>query len=243
MRRVATLAVVLLLVASAAACGGGSDTTAKRSKRDTSSAPKQLSADEPGCEYIVAGTDARATTPTGTVEYLTNAVATPTACYDKVSFMFDPGDSPDGLPPAYRVEYREEPFGLEFEGKTVNTSTAGCCAGPAPDVEAVLFVAFVPASTTDTRNGRSTDTYLGNLRLSLKDMEHVLIVEWIQPESLPPDPTPEDQSDNAVIWLIGLDEKRPFTVDFATNCTGTEAETTTTTSPTTCPHVNVLIMH
>jgi hypothetical protein len=160
-----------------------------------------------------------------------------------VSFVFDQGDAPDGQPPAYFVEYREAPFGLlDAEQKPINNSTAGCCAGPTADVEAVLFVLLAPAATTDVRNGRSVDTYLGNLRLALEGMEHVLIVEWIQPERLPPDPTPENQNDNGVVWLIGLDEQRPFTVDFATNCSSATSPTTSTTAPTTCPHVDVLIM-
>lgn len=235
--RAGRLVVATLLVALTA-CGGGDGSSGARSsgqRGEQQEARPELSTDDPGCEFIVAGTGTRSTTPGESVEYLVDAVAEPFECFDKVTFTFDPGDAPvEDTPPGYTVEYREPPFGLVGpDGEPVANSTEGCCAGEAADANAVLYVEMQPASTTDLRNPplirncEGAQTYCGNLRLRLEGMEHVVIVEWITPDNLPPDPTPEDPSDNKVIWLIGLDERRPFTVDFARDPT---------------PHVNVLIM-
>jgi hypothetical protein len=221
--RVLMVVIVLPLVV-VAGCGGGSsdataskDSGAKGNATKGGSPPKQPDPTD-ACQYIVAGTESRSTPAPGDgVPYLVSAVAEPTTCYDKVSFVFDEGDS-SGLPPGYTVEYRKKPFDLP---PGITTSTAGF-----KDAEFVLYVELMPAATEDVRNPRrSVDTYLGNLRLLLPDeIQHVTIVEWV--DTLP-DVTPEDQTDPKVVWLIGLDEKRPFTVDFASQP----------------PRVNVLIMN
>ena len=144
------------------------------------------------------------------------ADATATACYDKITFYFSQGDGPD-LPPGYTVEYRKEPFGLEG----IPTSTGGF-----KEARAVLYIEIPHASATDNRNPpRLTETYKGNLRLGLKGMKHTVIVEYI---SKVVDPTPFENPDDAkIVWLIGLDERRPFTVDAANQP----------------PRVSVLVMH
>jgi hypothetical protein len=71
-----------------------------------------------------------------------------------------------------------------------------------------------PTSTVDLRfAGSGRRTYRGNLRLALdKAIQHTVIVEWLDQVE---DTTPEDPTDDKIIWVIGLDEKRPFTVDSA----------------------------
>jgi len=228
------LALVLL---AASACGGGSSgsssTTSKSgktsSKTSTSSSKgsgKPTTTSTTGCRFIVAGTAKRfeQPEPNAVVQYLTDAVATPTGCYDKVTFTFDKGDA-DGLQaPGYLVEYRKKPaFGLVgLDGKPLNTTTGGF-----RDAKAVLYVEMTPAATNDLRNpARPITTWDRFLRLPFKHMKHVVIVEW--PQKLPPDATPTNPNDDKVIWLIGLDKKRPFTVDYATQPV---------------PHISVLIMH
>ena len=265
--RSVTLVLVVTLVA-ACSSGGGSGGSGSSSVSHTATTNSTTTAD-PGCKYIVASTGSRYT-PQGTnLEYLVNAVAEPTACYDKVTFTFDRGNG-DDLPPGYTVEYRAAPFGLEG----VASSTAGF-----KDAKVVLYVEFRPTSTVDLRTGRSKQMYNGNLRLLLNGMRHTVIVEWLK--DLAPSPEPAsvtaatlgtaggsacnekasssttssapsststttttkpkskstttsssttttaplpttstsvgtiDVSQQRVVWLIGLDECRPFTVDAA----------------------------
>jgi hypothetical protein len=229
-RRVAPLAVVVALAAMSACASSADDqSTARKGSAKRHAVPTRLTADNPGCQYIVTGTEKRSTTPSTDLEYMTGAVAEPAACYDKVTFEFDKGDGA-GLPPGYTVEYRKKPFGLTGpDGKAIATSTGGF-----KEVKAVLYVEMQPTSTQDHRNPRrSIDTYPGNLRLLLKGMKHVVIVEWVQklPESLPSPTTTTSSAApvvQRVVWLIGLDQKRPFTVDYASEPN---------------PHVSVLIMH
>lgn len=240
MRRAGLTFLVAIVLVALTACGGGSSSddqsSSTKTKKKDNNTQEGISANDPGCRFIVAATGSRSTIPGATVEYLTSAVAEPFACYDKVTFTFDPGDAPvEETPPAYTVEYRKAPFGLlKADDKGISTSTAGF-----KEANAVLYVEMTPASTTDRRTPPQLrdcppSTYCGNLRLLLKDMHHVVIVEWVK--NLPEGessavttttvagaaPTPE-----RVVWLIGLDRKRPFTVDFAREPT---------------PHVNVLIM-
>ena len=136
--------------------------------------------------------------------YLTDAVVEPTVCYDKITFTFDPGDGPD-LPPGYVVEYRKPPF---VEG--IHTTTEGF-----KDAKAVLYVEMQPTATVDRRfAGSGRLTYRGNQRLGFDSakMKHTVIVEWLKDYQ---DPTPDDPTDDKVIWVIGLDKKVAFTVDSA----------------------------
>lgn len=213
-RRVAGFLVVTALVVGAAACGGAADQKTASERRAAVGAGERV-IKGPGCEFIVAGTERRFTQKLPNVQYLQTAVAEPTECYDKITFVFDKGAGED-LPPGYNVEYREDPFG--YDG--IPNSTGGF-----DEAKAVLVVEFQPASAAGNADG-SIDEYQGNLRLSLpKEIRHTVIVEWL---SKLEDTTPEDPTDDKVVWLIGLDRKMPFTVDAAN-------------APV--PHVSVLIMH
>ena len=199
--RVVGLTVVLTF--AAAACAGGGGATATRTSA-TSSASRG-----PGCRFIVASEAKRTTVPIiNQTVFLDDASAVPTVCYDKITFTFAAGAGGD-LPPAYSVQY------VPLNAPTVaNTGTASLTG-----VKAVLEVVIRPA--TDSFAG--TATYKGNLRLALTPMNHTLIVEYL---SNLPQPSP-DPNQSQVVWLIGLDEKRPFTTDAAD-------------SP---PRVNVLVMN
>jgi hypothetical protein len=195
--RPGVVAAFVCLTAAGVACGSSSDTSA--------SAPLQSRhrADAgPGCQHIVASEGRRFRRPGKNLMYLDDAVAEPTVCYDKITFVFDVADGPD-LPPGYVVEYRKPPF---VQG--INTTTEGF-----KDAKAVLYVELQPTATVDRRfAGSGRLTYRGNQRLALEGMKHTVIVEWVKDYE---DPTPEDPTDDKVIWLIGLDKRRPFTVDSA----------------------------
>ena len=121
--------------------------------------------------------------------FLTDAVAQPTTCYDEVLFTFQATGA--DFPPGYEVEYRKGPF---TEGPTgAPVSMLG---------NAFLYVTFKPAQSVDRSNpGRPKQTYPGNLLLRLKGMRHTEIVRKLI------------DGDGTVMWIIGLDTKRPFTVD------------------------------
>ncbi|SRR6266540_4188783 len=215
---VVACALTTLLVATAACSGESNDASASR-PRERASARHKARHQDPGCRFIVASDGKRALSGPKGLEYLTDAVVEPTTCYDKITFTFDQGNNPD-MPPGYTVQYRKAPY-VQVGGQPLHSSTEGFKAA-----HAVLVVEFTPASTFDGRNpGAGRTTYKGNLRLLFdsQKVHHTAIVEWLDKY---PDTTPDVVTDNKLVWLIGLDTKRPFTVDAAS----------------TPPRVNVLIM-
>ena len=256
-RFVGAVALVVL-----SACGGSAasseQSAGKSSNKDNTPTPTGISADDLGCRYIVAGNKSRATNPGGPTQYLTLPVAESFGCYDKVTFTFaadedapPPAEAvePFTCIPAYTVEYREAPFGLlkpdpatpPEDWKGVSTSTAGF-----DEAKAVLYVEISPAISVSEYPRKPELAYPGGLRLVFpaSEMHHLEIVEWVKnlPEgeqttattTTVPGVAPVPQR---VVWLIGLDEKRPFTVDCAT---GPAQNTTCPVAE--CAHISVLIM-
>jgi hypothetical protein len=200
-------AVAMTLVAASCFGGGGGSSSRSRSSSGGSSS-------DPGCQFIVAGEEKRATVPIITMPVaLIDAAARPTVCYDKITFTFQPGNDGD-LPPSYSVFYAKPPFapGLVTSGESL------------PGVHTFLEVMMTPASETDLRNPtNASQTYKGNLRLTFpQTMHHTLIVELLH--TFPQGPNPLAP---VLVWVIGLDGRHPFTTDAAN-------------SP---PRVNVLIMN
>jgi hypothetical protein len=111
-------------------------------------------------------------------------------CGDKITFTFKPTGA--NVPPGYAIEYRDPPFVEGDEGQ-YTVETLG---------NAFLYITFKPASETDWTSGSPKKTYPGNLKLRLDDMHYTEIVRKII-----------DHPDGTQSWLIGLTEKRPFTVD------------------------------
>jgi hypothetical protein len=201
--------VAAALVAPSCFGGGSSASPSHRARRSVAA-----SSNDPGCQFIVAGDAKRSTVPlVNMAEYLIDATARPSVCYDKITFTFERGNSPN-LAPSYSVFYRQPPIAPGLVSATESL----------PGVHAILEVMITPASETDVRNpGSPVNTYLGNLRLQLNGMRHTLIVELLRGF---PQPSP-DPNASVMVWLIGLDAKRPFTTDDVN-------------SP---PRVNVLIMN
>lgn len=141
-----------------------------------------------GCDNVVMSEEKRVTTPPEHVVVLTDAYAVAEPCWDKLVFTFAPTGA--DMPPGYEIEYRKPPF-TEGENGQFTVETLG---------EAFLFLTFTPASE---KTGDGKQAYRGNLRLRLDGMHHTEIVRKLI------------DGDGTVMWLIGLDEKRPFTVDAA----------------------------
>jgi hypothetical protein len=195
----ALLALVLLIVLVAAACGPGvvDPTSSEQKAADAEQATKKLQQAERqdlGCNNIVTSRDKRVTPPPEHMVLLVDAVAVAEPCWDKITFTFKPTGA--NAPPGYTIEYRDPPFVEGDEGQ-YTVETLG---------NAFLYITFAPASETDYTSGQPRQTYPGNLRLRLEDMHFTEIVRKIQ-----------DHPDGTQSWLIGLNEKRPFTVDAVAN--------------------------
>ncbi|HSO95856.1 MAG TPA: hypothetical protein VLV81_07420 [Acidimicrobiia bacterium] len=203
--RLRFVALVSTLTIVAAACsGGGGGSGASASKRQN----RAVNSGGPGCQFVTGSTLTRKVAPrVDRTEYLNGATTQPTVCYDEITFVFDPGDAtnlppnvaPKVFPPSYTVEYKQPPF-----APGLNRTAAESLTG----VHAILEVILAPASGTDVRRGGSGQTYRGNLRLQLPPgIQHTLIVQLLDTF---PQPSP-DPNQSVMVWLIGLDAKRPFT--------------------------------
>jgi hypothetical protein len=190
---VLVVAAVVLLGLVVSACGPlgtrrvapESGAAARRATRDLA----QAESTDLGCKNVVMSEDKRTTAPPEYLEFLTDAVAFQEPCWDHLVFSF--AAVVGQAPPGYEVEYRKPPF---VEGPNNSpVSTQG---------EAFLYVTFSPASQTDARDpSRPNQVYKGNLLLAMDAMHHVTMVRKLI------------DGDGTVMWLIGLDQKRPFTVD------------------------------
>jgi hypothetical protein len=198
-RRLVPLLVAAALALASCTTGSTSGESAAAQKQSAQAARRAADAlqrartRDPGCEFLVAREAKRTIPAPKDVLFLTDAVAAPQPCYDKITFTFRSTGA--DLPPGYEVEYRKPPF-TEGE-KKAPVETLGT---------AFLVVTFKPAASTDGRDpSKPKQTYLGNLRLSLRNMHHTCIVRHME-DGL-----------GTVNWLIGLDTKRPFTVDAYNN--------------------------
>lgn len=189
--------VVVLAGVLAAGCSPTSTTGASAADRAARAreATRELEAAQRkdlGCKNVVMSEEDRKTSPPEHLVLLTDAYAVAEPCWDKIVFTFEPTGA--DMPPGYEVGYRKGPFTEGPEGQ-YNVETLG---------DAFLFITFTPAASVDNQvEGRPVQTYKGNLRLLLKDMHHTEIVRKLI------------DGDGTVMWLVGLDTKRPFTVDAA----------------------------
>lgn len=183
------------LVAAGCSPAASSRSSAEDRAATAREATRQLDAaqrKELGCKNVVMSEEDRTTAPPEHLVLLTDAYAVAEPCWDKIVFTFEPTGA--DMPPGYQVGYQKGPFTEGPEGQ-YNVETLG---------DAFLFITFTPAASTDYSNeSRPVQTYLGNLRLRLEDMHHTEIVRKLI------------DGDGTVMWLVGLDEKRPFTVDAA----------------------------
>ena len=193
------LALAAGLVLASCTVGSSANDSAASKTQSASGAKKAARAIEraknrdAGCEFLVAREAKRTIPAPKDLVFLTGAVAAPQPCYDKITFTFESTGA--DFPPGYEVEYQKGPF------------TDGPDKKPAITLgTATLVVTFKPAQSQDGRDpGNIKHTYTGPARLGLRHMHHTCIVNHLT------------DGDGTVIWLIGLDVKRPFTVDAYNN--------------------------
>jgi hypothetical protein len=192
------LCVIALALASCTTGSGSTDNAAAQKQsaqaaKQAAQALQRAQNRDAGCQFLVAREAKRSIPPPKDILFLTDAVATPQPCYDKITFTFTSTGA--DLPPGYEVEYKKPPFTEGPQNSPVETVGS-----------AFLVVTFKPAASTDGRDpANPKQTYLGNLRLSLRGTHHTCIVRHLA-DGL-----------GTVNWLIGLDTKRPFTVDAYNN--------------------------
>jgi len=194
--RLAGVVAVVALAVAACSPGVADPQAGQQRAADAKQATQKLAQAERqdlGCRNIVTSVDKRVTPPPEHMVLLIDAVAVAEPCWDKITFTFKPTGA--NVPPGYTIEYRDPPF-VEGDQGQYNVETLGT---------AFLYITFAPASETDYTSGQPRQSYPGNLRLRLEDMHNTKIVRKIM-----------DNPDGTQSWLIGLDEKRPFTVDATT---------------------------
>ena len=191
--RLAALLAVVLLAAAACSPGQANTTDAQARAAAAKQATKELAEagqQDLGCNNIVTSRDKRQTAPPEQMALLVAASVATDACFDRITFTFVPTGA--NRPPGYTIEYADPPFSEGDEGQ-YPVETLG---------EAFLKLTFAPASQTDFNSGRPAQTYKGPIRLLFQDTHHIQLVRKLI-----------DSPDGTQSWIIGLDEKRPFTVD------------------------------
>jgi hypothetical protein len=122
-------------------------------------------------------------------QLLTNVETATDGCVDTITFTFRPSSA---LAPSYRVEYADPPF----------TNTAGVTVTPAGTV--FLKIRFQPAWIADLSQESAPPTYTGPRLITPTGLKSVRGVALF------------DASEGVVGWVVGLDGKRPFSVEATT---------------------------
>ena len=201
---------VALLCVLAGACSAAGDDGAGD---DESAAPAPTSA---STECLDHSSTVRRQTPAGNanVSLLDANVLDPEGCVDVVVFEFS-SDGRRQLPPGYTVEYEDGPFrdftsGDEFE----------------PAGEAYLVLRFAKTSvftTPATPEEEPEPTYTGRESIDPSGMNHLQEVRIIQAS---------EEDEGMIVWVVGLDAKRPYSIDASTVPLPLPTDTTTTTTTT-----------
>jgi hypothetical protein len=177
----------IALVAVMTACGGDDDSSSAPTTT-TTTATTSTTTSPPDC--TLDGATERSTTgdqvlePGAPAALLRNVQVEASACADAVVLSFWRGT------PGYTVEYRDGPFTADPSGKPV----------PVPGT-AFLAIHLFPAAGVDLTSPDATPTYVG---------EPVFT-------PVPPSAISElhqlGDFESVNTWVIGLDERRPFTVE------------------------------
>jgi hypothetical protein len=168
-------------------------------------------------ECLPNSSTVRRNTPAGdeNVSLVDANVLDPEGCVDVVVFEFR-SDGRQQLPPGYSVEYEDGPFrdftsGDEFE----------------PAGEAYLVLRFAKTSvftTPATPEDEPEPTYTGRESIDPSGMNHLQEVRIVQAS---------EEDEGMIVWVVGLDARRPYNIDASTLPLPIPTDTTTTTTTTT----------
>lgn len=207
MQRARLLAALLCAVVAVAACGGGNKRSTSAGESSTSaSAPTSAPSPSTGAGTtvntapIVTDVFPTISLPCQPVPIPVTPVTSPGQasavllkkvlevgdnCVDHVVFSIT---SKSGNPPGYRITYGTPPFTQDASGAPVAVRGS-----------AFVVVRMEPAYGYDFENGRAT--YTGSKRIVPSNAKHVTeIVET-------------GDFEGVLTWVIGLDSKRPFSVE------------------------------
>jgi hypothetical protein len=166
------------------ACGGGSGNDVSTNGSTTSTSSTTSTTSTTGCSLPGADTGSKSATGPDTVSLLTQVRTGGQPCADRVTFEFR-----DGSPPAYTVEYQTGPFTQGESGQPL-----------AVQGSAFLVVHFPHASGFDLTSPNGSPTYTGPESIVPTGLAHIRDVRRLE------------DFEAVLVWVIGLDSTRPFTV-------------------------------
>jgi hypothetical protein len=182
-------AVALAIATAVAGCGGGdAEVSTEETTTSSSSAATTSTVGSAGCTVPGATVDAKTATADVPVALLTDIRTGRQPCADRVVFEFN-----GAAPPGFTVEYQPGPF------------TFGESSEPlAIDGSAFLVVRFYPASNFDLSKPDAPQTSTTPDRATPSGLSHVREIRRLE------------DFEAVMVWVIGLDSSRPFTVAMLT---------------------------
>jgi hypothetical protein len=183
LRRVSLLALVLVL----AGCGSSSDSSSEEPGTTTSTPTSTTSSCTPPSDAALTVRTSPALETRETM-YLTDVEAEAEDCTDRVTFEFErakPG-------PGFEVSYKPASVAKTEDASGKHIEIAG---------NAFLVVRLFPAMTAKIDGEEVEPTYTGPRRITPDGANHVQQV------------VKTGDFEAQVTWVIGLDQKRPFTTD------------------------------
>jgi hypothetical protein len=176
--------LLVVLATGIVACSGGSDTEVRSESSSTSSSDPTStgSSGTTTCTLPGASTDAKTSTGGDAIALLNDVRAGHQSCADRVVFDFRDGT------PGYSFEYRPGPFTFGESGQPI-----------AIDGSAFLLVRLSPAAGVDLDQPDAPPTYTGPESIKPQGLAHVREIRELS------------DFEGELVWVIGLDEMRPFT--------------------------------
>ena len=178
---------VIALLTSASLLAGctGDDKPQVSTQTTTTEASAETTTSTSACSVSGVNTDQKTANGDGTIALLTDVRSGRQPCADRVVFDFRAGTRP-----SYTVEYQTGPtFALGESEQTVTVEGS-----------AFLVVRFEPGAGVDLSGPQFVETYTGPASIHPTGLSHVREIRRIE------------DFEAVLIWVIGLDTTRPFSV-------------------------------